>query len=154
MLGNHKPVIHGTDYGMWRRVRLIPFKRIFKPEERDPKLLDKLKAESAHILAWMVEGCLEWQRRGLIDIPKTIEQATGEYQSEQDIIRRWLLECCCLSADSEVSSTTLYASYRNWCIDTGEKPASDNSFGRRLSELDFSKRRSNGKTLWLGLAVN
>jgi phage/plasmid-associated DNA primase len=86
MLGNHKPVIRGSDYGIWRRT--------FKPEERDPALLDKLKAEAPHILAWLGEGCLDWQRRGLADVPATIKQATGEYQEEQDLMGRWLAECC------------------------------------------------------------
>lgn len=154
MLGNHKPIIKGNDYGIWRRVRLIPFKRTFKPEERDPALLDKLKAESAHILAWMVEGCLDWQRRGLADVPATIQQATGEYQEEQDLIGRWLSECCKLSPASETSSTDLYASYKNWCLDNGLRPNSSVALGRRLGERGFNSRRSSGKTLWAGLAVN
>jgi phage/plasmid-associated DNA primase len=43
----------------------VPFRKTFSAEERDPHLLEKLKAEAPHIMAWMVEGCLEWQRRGL-----------------------------------------------------------------------------------------
>jgi P4 family phage/plasmid primase-like protien len=154
MLGNHKPIIKGNDYGIWRRVRLIPFKRTFKPEERDPALLDKLKAESAHILAWMVEGCLDWQRRGLADVPATIRQATGEYQEEQDLIGRWVSECCNLSPASETSSKDLYVSYKDWCIDNGLRPNSSVALGRRLGERGFNSRRSSGKTLWAGLTVN
>jgi P4 family phage/plasmid primase-like protien len=154
MLGNHKPVIRGNDYGIWRRVRLIPFKRTFKPEERDSALLDKLKAEAAHILAWMVEGCLDWQRRGLADIPVTIQQATGEYQEEQDLIGRWLAECCTLSPRDETLSTELYANYKNWCLDNGLRPASNVSLGRRLSERGFNSRKSHGRMMWGGLSVN
>jgi len=154
MLGNHKPVIRGNDYGIWRRVRLIPFKRTFKPEERDPALLDKLKAEAAHILAWMVEGCLDWQRRGLADVPATIQQATGEYQEEQDLIGRWLAECCRLSPRDETSSTELYSNYKNWCLDNGLRPASNVSLGRRLAERGFNSRKSHGRMIWGGLSVN
>ncbi len=154
MLGNHKPVIKGTDDGIWRRVRLIPFKRIFRPEERDPALLDKLKAEAPHILAWMVEGCLEWQQRKLIDIPTTIAQATNEYQSEQDLIGRWLFECCSRSPTSETSSIDVYNSYKSWCNDNGLEPANKINFGRRLSGFGFDSRRPGGKTIWIGLVVN
>ncbi|QSB00580.1 hypothetical protein JWZ98_18230 [Methylomonas sp. EFPC1] len=153
MLGNHKPVIKGNDYGIWRRVRLIPFKRTFKPEERDPALLDKLRAEAPHILAWMVEGCIDWQRRGLADIPATIKQATGDYQEEQDLIGRWLAECCRLSPSAETSSTAIYSNYKQWCIDNGLRPASNVALGRRLGERGFSSRSSNGKTLWAGLGL-
>jgi P4 family phage/plasmid primase-like protien len=153
MLGNHKPVIKGNDYGIWRRVRLIPFKRTFKPEERDPALLDKLKAESAHILAWMVEGCLDWQQRGLSDVPVTIRQATGEYQEEQDYIGRWLSECCKLSPSLEISSTDIYSNYKQWCLDNGLRPASNINLGRRLSERGFQSCTVGRARGWAGLAA-
>jgi len=154
MLGNHKPTIRGNDYGIWRRVRLIPFLRTFEPEERDPALLDKLKAEAPHILAWMVEGCIEWQLRGLSDLPTTIKNATGDYRDEQDYIGCWLAECCSLSPDYETSATVIYSSYRQWCDDSGLRSASKISLGRRLSERGLSCRQSNSKRLWAGLAVN
>jgi P4 family phage/plasmid primase-like protien len=153
MLGNHKPVIRGNDYGIWRRVRLIPFKRTFKPEERDPALLDKLRAEAPHILAWMVEGCIDWQKRGLSDTPKTIQEATGNYQEEQDLIGNWLAECCDLSPMNESSSTEIYANYKNWCLDNGLRPNSNIALGRRLGERGFNSRRSHGASLWSGLSV-
>jgi P4 family phage/plasmid primase-like protien len=153
MLGNHKPIIKGNDHGIWRRVRLIPFRRTFKPEERDVALSDKLKAEAHHILAWMVEGCLDWQKRGLKDTPKTIKDATGNYQEEQDLIGNWLSECCELSPRDEASSTELYANYKNWCLDNGLRPNSNIALGRRLSERGIKSRRSSGATLWAGIAV-
>jgi phage/plasmid-associated DNA primase len=134
-------------------VRLIPFRRTFKAEERDPALLDKLKAEAPHILAWLTGGCLDWQRRGLADVPATIKQATGEYQEEQDLMGRWLAECCNLSPSSETSATDAYCSYKNWCLDNGLRPASNVSLGRRLSERRFGSRQSNGKRLWAGIAI-
>ncbi|WP_432745472.1 phage/plasmid primase, P4 family [Methylobacter sp. G7] len=154
MLGNHKPIIKGNDHGIWRRVRLIPFKRTFKPEERDAGLSDKLKAEAPHILAWMVEGCLDWQQRGLKDTPKTIEQATGTYQVEQDLIGNWLSECCDLSPMNEASSSDIYTNYKNWCIENGLRPNSNIALGRRLGERGFNSRRSNGASLWSGLTVS
>lgn len=153
MLGNHKPIIKGNDHGMWRRVRLIPFKRTFKPEERDAELSDKLKAEAPHILAWMLEGCIDWQKRGLKDTPKTIEQATGTYQVEQDLIGSWLSECCDLSPMNEASSTDIYANYKNWCLDNGLRPNSSIALGRRLSERGFHPIKIRGVRSWAGLTV-
>ena len=153
MLGNHKPVIRGNDYGIWRRVRLIPFKRTFKPEERDPALLDKLRGEAPHILAWMVEGCMDWQKRGLSDTPKTIQEATGNYQEEQDLIGTWMAECCDLSPMNESSSTDIYTNYQNWCVSNGLRPNSNVALGRRLGERGYNCRQSSGKRLWAGIAV-
>ncbi len=153
ILGNHKPVIRGTDYGIWRRVRLVPFRRIFAPEERDLHLLDKLKSEAPHIVAWMVQGCMEWQRRGLADLPAAVRGATDDYKRDQDIIGEWLAECCTLALSVETTSSDLYGDYRRWAIDNGLRPASSVSLGRRLGERGFSMRQSSGKRLWAGLAL-
>lgn len=153
MLGNHRPVVRGTDHGIWRRIRLVPFRRTFAPDERDPHLLDKLKAEAPHILAWMVQGCIDWQRRGLADTPKVVAGETASYQIEQDVIGQWLAEETTADAFSEVSIAEVYASYRHWAIESGLKPAAKVALGRRLGERGFRFRRSSGKTLWLGLRL-
>ena len=153
MLGNHKPIIKGTDFGIWRRVRLVPFMRTFTEQERDPHLPGTLKDEAPHILAWMVQGCLEWQRRGLGDVPAVVANQTADYRQEQDVIGQWLNECTKDDRLSEVASTELYTSYRNWAIESGLKPASKVSLGRRLSERGYPTRRSSGKSLWGGLTL-
>ena len=153
MLGNHKPIIRGTDDGIWRRIRLVPFNKTFTSSERDPFLAEKLRKENPHILAWMLEGCLEWQKRGLQDTPKKIVQSTNEYKVEQDLIGTWVDECCEQNVNHESNSTDLYKSYQTWCVDSGLRVASKVAFSRRLAERGFTTRRSNGKTWISGLVV-
>ena len=43
--GNHKPIVEGIDEGIWRRFHLVPFEKHIPEEQRDPKLVDKLRAE-------------------------------------------------------------------------------------------------------------
>lgn len=151
MAGNHKPVVRGNDNGIWRRVRLVPFNRTFSADERDPCLLATLKAEAPHILAWMIAGCIEWQRRGLTDTPATIRQATDAYQADQDLTGRWLEECTVASVHSKVTSSDLYANYRTWSLDNGLRPASSTALGRRLDERGYSRGKSAGARVWFGL---
>ena len=153
MLGNHRPVVRGVDHGIWRRIRLVPFRKTFSADERDPHLLDKLKTEAPHILSWLVEGALEWQRRGLADTPKVVAAETADYREEQDVIGQWLDEATTRDSLGEVSSTDLYASYRSWAIDSGMKPASKVALGRRMGERGYRYKRSNGQTKWLGLSL-
>jgi P4 family phage/plasmid primase-like protien len=153
MAGNHKPIVRGNDYGLWRRVRLVPFNRTFSPEERDPHLLAKLKAEIPHILAWMVAGCIAWQRQGLTDTPAAIRQATDAYQVDQDLTGRWLDECTVSLPHGETASGDLYANYKAWSLDNGLRPASAVALGRRLSERGYIVRQSHGKRLWCGLTL-
>ncbi|TPQ27632.1 phage/plasmid primase, P4 family [Methylomonas koyamae] len=151
MLGNHKPVIRGTDYGLWRRIRLIPFLRTFKESERDPELSEKLRAEAPHILAWMVEGCLKWDAQGLKDTPETIRMATADYRDEQDIIGQWIEERCSCGSPTETAGNELFESYKSWCASNGLNASNAKTFGRRLSERGFDRRRSNGRTIWIGI---
>ena len=58
---NDKPVIRGTDLAMWERIRLMPFKVLFPPNN-GTRPGREAKAELPGILAWAVKGCLEWQR--------------------------------------------------------------------------------------------
>ncbi len=151
--GNHKPVVRGNDHGIWRRVRLVPFNRKFGPEERDPRLLEKLKMEAPHILAWMVEGCIKWQQRGLVDTPAAIRDATDAYQVEQDVIGAWMAESTMRTPLVETSASNLYANYRTWCLDNGVRPASAVALGRRLRERGYKDRKSHGTRLWCDIKL-
>lgn len=153
MLGNHKPIIRGNDHGMWRRVRLLPFTRTFNEQERDPSLSGKLKAEAEHILAWMLDGCLAWQSRGLSDTPAVIKVATGEYKEEQDVIGAWIQERCKVGPNEEAHSGLLYTNYQSWSLENGLKPNSNIAFGRRLGERGFNRRKSSSLVVWTGISL-
>jgi P4 family phage/plasmid primase-like protien len=154
MTGNHRPIVHGTDHGFWRRIRLVPFNRTFSEQERDPKLLDKLKAESPHILAWMVQGCLEWQRQGLTDVPKVVASQTADYRTSQDLIGMWLSENTNANNQAEITSTELYSNYEFWAKQNGLKPCANIALGRRMAERGFVLRQSHGKRIWCGISLN
>ena len=62
IVGNHKPRLDNVVEAMRRRMLLVPFTVQIPPEERDPNLPAKLKAEWPAILRWAIDGCLEWQR--------------------------------------------------------------------------------------------
>jgi P4 family phage/plasmid primase-like protien len=152
---NHKPKISGTDDGIWRRLRLVPFSaRFWKldeagipdqvPEEliADVRLSEKLKAEYPGILAWMVGGCLDWQRGGLT-LPEKIKVATTQYRRDEDVIASWLQECCVTGRAYKDRATPLYDCFTAWCERNGEKVLTQNMFGRRMGDR-FQKLESNG----------
>lgn len=145
--------MRGNDNGIWRRVRLVPFRRTFTPEERDPHLMVTLKAEAPHILAWMVDGCLDWQRQGLANTPAAIRQATAAYQVDQDIVGSWLVECTSSLPHAETSAGDLYVNYKNWALENGLPLTSSAVLGRRLAERGYTVRKSSSKRLWCGLAL-
>lgn len=134
MTGNHKPHISGTDRGIWRRVRLVPFLASFEGKA-DPQLLGKLREEFPHVLAWLVEGCLEWQRRGLQDTPQAIASATESYRAESDTLGLWLDERCGQDESGREEFANLYGDFRWWSLQNGfAKVPTALSFGKRLAE--------------------
>ena len=153
MSGNHRPIIRGTDHGIWRRVRLVPFNQKFEGKDCDPGLTAKLKAEAPHILAWMIEGCLEWQERGLSDTPKVIAEQTKEYRVEQDITGMWLAECTETGPYHQTTTTELYANYKAWAEANGLKPMSNVILGRRLSDRGFVAERGHRERSWGGIKI-
>ena len=151
---NHKPVIKGTDNGIWRRMRLIPFSVVIPEAEQDRDLSQKLRAELPGILRWAVEGCLKWQREGLTP-PEQVAQASAEYRSEMDSLQAFIDDQLALDADNKVSSERLYGKFRDWCEANGERTMTQRSLGMQLKEKGFESRRSgsDGSTFWHGIAL-
>lgn len=90
LLTNHRPKADAHDMALWRRVLLIPFELSFvvnpqKPNERkaDLNLAEKLRNERPGILAWLVRGCLAWQKQGL-NPPEIVKAATADYRDSED----------------------------------------------------------------------
>jgi putative DNA primase/helicase len=143
MACNHKPQIKGTDNAIWRRIRLVPFTETIPPAEQDKHLPDKLRAEKAGILRWALEGCRDWRREGL-QAPEEVRKATGSYRAEMDVLGAFLRECCILDAESNVAAKDLYAAYKLWCGENGERPETQRKFGSRLTERGGFERYRGG----------
>jgi putative DNA primase/helicase len=119
--GNHKPAIKGTDDGIWRRVRLIPWTVKIPAHEADPQLETKLEAELPGILAWAVRGCAEWRDRGLGDAP-AVAAATAEYREESDPFAEFFRARCVFAPDAKVTRAALRREYEQWCGSIGSMP--------------------------------
>lgn len=151
LAANHKPVIRGDDFAIWRRIRLIPFAVTIPPEEKDGKLPDKLRAEYPGILAWAVQGCLEWQRQGLNPPPEVLA-ATEEYKSEMDLIGKWIEECCITAPHTTAKASALYGNYKRWVEDNGGFPLSSTKFGLKLGDRGYQKEKS-GTVIYRGIGL-
>lgn len=152
MYGNHKPVIRGTDDGIWRRVRLIPFSVTIPRAQQDPKLPAKLIAELPGILNWAIEGCLKWQQNGL-PIPKAIQSATTEYRAEMDSLGEFLEEYCRITNDpsDKVECKTLFTAYVAWSKDRRETADGTRAFNAKMRSRNISLARTNGLRVWRGM---
>ena len=149
---NHKPVIRGTDKAIWRRIKLVPFTVTIPEDEQDPYMLDRLKTELPGILAWAVQGCLMWQRDRL-KTPERVQVATRLYQAEMDVMAAFFEDKCVLDQKCEAGASDLYHAYTSWCDDNGEKAWAQRTFGMKLAERGFEKRRLSGGNIWEGIGI-
>ena len=109
--GNSKPGLYHVDEAIRRRLLLVPFTVRIPSAERDLKLADKLKAEWPAILRWILNGCLEWQRHGLV-VPTIVHDATDRYLCEQDSVEQWLDDSVERDANAFTASRVLFASWK------------------------------------------
>ena len=138
---NHKPIIRGTDMGIWRRIHMIPFTVQIPEEKVDKNLKHKLKAEMTGIFKWCVDGCLMWQREGL-KMPKAVLDSVREYRREMDVISAFIEDKCQIGGS--VQSSVLYAAYSSWAEENNEYRMSATKFG-----LEIAKRfeKIKGRTI-------
>jgi putative DNA primase/helicase len=170
IVGNHKPQLRAVDDAMRRRFNLIPFDVRIAPEEKDPNLAEKLKAEYGGILRWMIEGCLEWQREGL-NPPEKVLAATSEYLDSEDTIGLWLADMC-ITPDSYRSDearrkaaavrtvgsaeTALKALFKSWkeYAEASNFPRKNNKFlGEQLANRGFKKGRDMRGAFFKGIRL-
>lgn len=159
MATNYKPRIRGTDSGIWRRIRLVPFTQTIPEDKQDLQLPEKLRAELPGILNWALEGLRRWmqasaggKRRGLPPCA-AVDNATAEYRGEQDRLKQFLEDCTEPAPGYTVQAGILYQTYRAWCEENGERfPLTGTKFGREVAKaLQRRKNRLNYEYLDLRL---
>jgi putative DNA primase/helicase len=137
---NHKPLVKGTDEGIWRRLMLTPWLRRFEGQADDKQLKEKLLAELPGILNWCVAGFVQWRSKGLMP-PENVLAATKEYRGENDALGIWMEECCVKEANAVAEAAALYRSFKSWSDDRGEHPLTATAFGLRLEQLGYASER-------------
>jgi putative DNA primase/helicase len=123
MVGNHKPTIEGTDAGIWRRICLIPWTQTIPAAERRPRaeVIAEFRQELPGILNWVLVAWQEFQQLGGLMPPKAVQEATDEYQHEQDQLGSFLEERTEKSLTESVAAQKLLKTYLAWCEDNGER---------------------------------
>ena len=150
MATNHKPVIKGTDHGIWRRIKLIPFTNRIEEEKQDKHLEEKLRQESPGILNWLIEGSKRWCSEGL-KAPRIVINATAEYRAEMDVVGDFINERCELKAGVSIRARDLFKCYQDWCDENNERACSERFFGLRLKEIGIDQKRLGDGRYWQGI---
>lgn len=144
--GNHRPQVRSVDDALKRRLLLVPFTAKFLGTNRDPDMLDKLKAEGPAVLASLIDGCREYLDEGL-QVPASIVAASEEYATTMDSLGNWLTDCCRVSGDlfeCSESASLLYRSYGDWKRARGETAVGQTRLSEQLKSRGHESYRNNG----------
>lgn len=153
MIGNHKPVITGTDEGIWRRIKLVPFDVVIPEGERDTELKDKLLLEATGVLAWLAGGYKDWSANGLSD-PAPVVSATAEYRADSDQLGRYLTERVLIAPSARVRSSELFEDYQRWCSVEKADAGSNRSLTKALVERGYGPPADDRHgRVWHGLGL-
>jgi putative DNA primase/helicase len=131
---NYKPDFRGQDDGLWRRVKLIPFKRFFESEDRDGYLAAKFTGKEvprfawrndedfgdgpAGILTWAISGARTYFQEGLND-PDVVKVATSDYRVGSDALNGFVGDVIVPDPKGKISGKEVWELYLTWCEDEG-----------------------------------
>lgn len=151
---NHKPIIRGTDDGIWRRLVLIPFDVQIPEEKVDKDLKYKLLREAPAILNWMAEGAYMWMQEGL-EMPDKLKAAVQKYRNEMDTLGQFIEDCCKVDKYSSEKVSNLHQAYKTWSNDnlTSTKVLGMKSFSQKMEER-FVKESKRDANYFIGIEID
>jgi putative DNA primase/helicase len=154
---NHKPIIKGSDHGIWRRLRLIPFEVNFDKDpnvKKDGDREKKLEAELPGILTTIVAAGLRYRNGGLVP-PGKVRDAVQAYKQDMDLLAEWIEECCDVGPQYECATATLWGSWSRFAQGRGllRYISNSNALSRRLEQRFPVRRSTGGIRVRLGIRV-
>ena len=158
-LVNHRPVIAGTDTGIWRRLRLVPWTESipFADQRPQDEMVAELMADGPWMLRWMVAGLADWQADHHW-IAEPVQAATDAYRAEQDILAGFLGRRCVLHPHATVSVDELHEAYMIDLMEFGDEGIerlTKVAFGKRLKSRNLTQGRdaSGARRVWRGIGL-
>ncbi|MBM3147243.1 MAG: hypothetical protein FJ000_05025, partial [Actinobacteria bacterium] len=157
---NVVPRLTLDDEALWRRIRVVPLDHRVK--RADPAVKAALcdpERSGAAILAWGVQGCLDWQREGL-GTCAAVDEATAQLRRKMDPLIDFFDDCCVFEPGVWASSGDLQAAFAEWAskngVDESKVNPRDRAAGLRMRGAEEGSRREGGgkkRRGWSGVAL-
>lgn len=114
-LVNNLPDSMDVTSGYFRKLMVIPFKRTFKPEERNVNLTNELIYELPGILNWALIGLKRLQKNNYEFSPcEVIKKAHDTYYLEQNPVKEYYLEHIRLNPTCRTKQADFHNIYLRW----------------------------------------
>lgn len=139
MAGNTYPLTNDSSRGMIRRAHIIPFDRIFAPEEADRKLFPEIwENELPGILNRSLEGLQRLRERGDFHMPEDCKMAINEFMAHANPLFSFIKDQCIEDPDGRIFLSEFRELMKSWAHDQGiKKVPTKNQFKRKVIGLGY-----------------
>ena len=156
---NHLPRLQSVDYGVVRRVAIIPFNATIQEKDKRTDFAEEmLSTEGPAILAWMIDGAVRFYSNHMtIQKPTAVLEASKSYIEGEDLLFRYIESNCRMAAGAKAYVSNLYQDFRTWCADEGlqKPPYGRNQFSRELQKrYGLQSGHDNKGTCLKGIALS
>lgn len=135
---NYLPIVGGTDHGIWRRIRIVPFEHTVTKDKLNKNLLYELKRDRQAILNWLVKGAVKYYSEGLGNCEE-VEKSTKKYRKSQDTLGAFIDSCIKKEDGAETRARALYEAYCEFCSDNLLSAMSETKFGKDFAARGFKR---------------
>jgi putative DNA primase/helicase len=154
---NYLPLIRGTDHGIWRRIRIIPFNAQCQHADRYLEEIH-IPNELSGILNWALEGyqkILELENAGKdgLEPPACVLAANKSYRADMDIVQQFVEDKCLLGPAMTVSNSRLYQSFRLYCESLGQYVPSHRKLTQDLHKMGVKTKVSDTERFKIGIGL-
>lgn len=119
---NKLPTFDGLDYGLKRRIFIIPFYRNFLPHEQDKRLAEKLSLEIPGIIGWALEGAKRLAANDFVfSYSKASAEVFAEFEEEMSGAIMFFNENYIVDGEERIPRQDLYQHYLDWSRDNGKR---------------------------------
>lgn len=157
MAGNSFPVTRDISHGMWRRAKVIPFDRVFTPEEQDTALFPSIwKDELPGVLNHALAGLKRlYAHGGQFDEPEDCIAAKHDFFVHANPLVCFLSDQCEEDIDSRIQLKDFRAAFKAWASEQGIKQpsAADNTLKRKLAGLGYKVSKVKGYETLFGVTL-
>ena len=88
-----------------------------------------------------------------LQTPEIVKRSTNDYRGEMDLLAGFIEDSCVTGIKYETRAASLYQAITRWCEENGERPWTQSTFGLRLKERGFPKRRMNYGNVWENIGL-
>lgn len=137
---NHIPRVVGMDWGIFRRLKIIPFTNKVTEDQKVAGLQEMLVEEEGDgILTWILQEGTKYIREGLAPEPRSVDVALQAYRDKLDTVRGFVRDKCIVYTDATHKAIE---SMERWKADpTPEHKAQADRWATIVGDNSYQSRR-------------